>query len=194
MLTVLEQPSGRLVDLNAPLALGEYLSLPDDTRMEIVRGILRPMTRAHTRGRQVRSRLTNLIEVRCPYKYMTALEEIVVFHEVPPTARIPDVSVFSRAGKVDDTNHVAAEHVLLAVEIVPPGSEDEDRWVKPGEYARNGIPHFWRIELRPEIAVHTYVLTDGAYVNAGIFGPGDRIKSVVLGWVDIPVDQLLSPS
>jgi hypothetical protein len=36
-------------------------------------------------------------------------------------------------------------------------------------------------------------LTDGAYVNAGVFGPGDRIKSVVLGWVDIPVDQLLSP-
>jgi hypothetical protein len=65
--------------------------------------------------------------------------------------------------------------------------------VRPREYARNGIPHFWRIELKPQIAVHTYVLTDGAYVNAGIFGPGDRIKSVVLGCVDVPVDQLLSP-
>jgi hypothetical protein len=34
------------------------------------------------------------------------------------------------------------------------------------------------------------VLTDGAYVNAGVFASGDRIKSVVLGWVDIPVSRL----
>jgi Uma2 family endonuclease len=192
MLTVLEQPSGRLIDVNAQVMLEEYLGLPDDTRLEVVRGILRPMTRAHTEGRQVQSRLTNVLEAQFPPEYVVALEEIVVFHEVPPTARIPDVSVFLRAGKVRRTNHVAARHVLLAVEIVSPGSEDEDRWVKPREYALNGISHYWRIELDPEIAVHTYVLTDGAYVNAGVFGPGDRIKSVVLGWVDIPVDQLLS--
>jgi Uma2 family endonuclease len=124
---------------------------------------------------------------------LVALEEIVVFHEVPPEARIPDVSVFARASKVARTNHVAARAVLLAVEIGSLGSEYDDRRAKPAEYADNGIPQFWRIELEPEIAVHTYVLTDGAYVNAGSFGPGDRIKSVVLGWVDIPVDQLLSP-
>jgi hypothetical protein len=38
--------------------------------------------------------------------------------------------------------------------------------------------------------VHTYVLTDGGHVNAGVFGSGDRIRSVVLGWVDIPVSRL----
>lgn len=192
MLTVLEQPSGRQIDLNAPFTLEEYLALPDDTRLEIVRGILRPITRANTEGRQVQHRLTSMIEAQCPSEYLVALEEIVVFHDVPPQARIPDMSVFARAGKVRRTNHVAAQHVQLAVEIVSPGSEDEDRQLKPWEYARNGIPHFWRIELEPEIAVHTYVLTDGGYVNAGVFGPGDRITSVVLGWVDIPVDQLLA--
>lgn len=192
MLTVLEQPSGRVIDLNAQITLEGYLGLPDDTRVEVVRGILRPMTRAHTEGRQVQRRLTNLLEAQCPLEYEVASEEIVVFQEVPPTARIPDVSVFARSGKVRRTNHVAARHVELVVEVVSPGSEDEDRWVKPGEYARNGIPHYWRVELDPEIAVHTYVLTDGAYMNAGMFGPGSQIKSVVLGWVDIPVDQLLS--
>lgn len=193
MLTLLEQPSGRQIDLNASLTLEEYLALPDDTRCEIVEGILRPMSRAHTKGRQVQHRLTYLVEAQCPSEFEVALEEIVILHEVPPEARIPDVSVFARSGKSGDTNHVAATHVLLVVEIVSPGSGDEDRRVKPGEYARNGIPHFWRIEPEPEIAVHTYVLTDGAYVNAGVFGQGDRITSVVLGWVDIPVDQLVTP-
>jgi Uma2 family endonuclease len=190
---LLEERSGQIYDQDQLFTLDDYLALPDDTRMELMGGVLRPMSRAYTEGRQVQSRLTIRLEEQCPSDYLVASEEIVVFHEVPPEARIPDISVFSRTGKVARTNHVAARHMLLAVEIVSPGSEYDDRRAKPAEYADNGIPHFWRIELDPEIAVHTYVLTDGAYVNAGVFGPGDRIKSVVLGWVDIPVDQLLSP-
>jgi Uma2 family endonuclease len=185
-----EQSSGRTVDVNAQLALAEYLTLPGDTRCEIVEGILRPTSRATTEGRRVQRRLTNVLDTACPPELQVELEEIVVFHEVPPDARIPDVSVFARAGKQDRTNHVAAKHVLLAVEVVSPGSGEEDRHVKPGEYARNGIPHFWRIELEPGLAVHTYVLTDGGYVNAGVFGPDDRIRSVVLGWIDVPVARL----
>jgi Uma2 family endonuclease len=187
---LVEQASGRTVDVNAQLTLGEYLALPDDTRCEIVEGILRPMSRATTEGRRVQRRLSNVLETSCPPDLQVELEEIVVFHEVPPDARIPDISVFARAGKRDRTNHVAAQHVLLAVEVVSPGSGEEDRHVKPGEYARNGIPHFWRIELEPRLAVHTYVLTDGGYVNAGVFGPDDRIRSVVLGWIDVPVARL----
>ncbi|MPZ26201.1 MAG: hypothetical protein GEV12_07045 [Micromonosporaceae bacterium] len=190
---LLEERSGRLYDLDESWKLDDYLALSEDTRVEIVEGVLRPMARSYTEGRRVQRRLTNAIEAQCPPEFQVELEEIVVLHQVPPDARIPDVTVFERAGKQPRTNYVAARHALLVVEVVLPGSGDLDRLVKPGEYARNGIPNFWRIELEPEIAVHTYVLTDGAYVNAGVFGPGDRIKSVVLGWVDIPVDQLLPP-
>lgn len=187
---LMEQSSGRMIDVNAPLTLEEYFALPDDARCEIVEGILRPMSRATTEGRRVQRRLTNVLEAQCPSEFQVELEEIVVFHDVPPDARIPDVTVFARSGKDDRTNNVAARHVLLAMEVVSPGSGDEDRHVKPGEYARNGIPHFWRVELEPGLAVHTYALTDGAYVNAGIFGVGDRIRSVALGWVDVVVSQL----
>jgi Uma2 family endonuclease len=187
---LMDQSSGRTVDVNAQLTLEEYLALPDDARCEIVEGILRPMPRATTEGRAVQRRLTNILEAQCPPEFQVELEEVVVFHEVPPDVRIPDVSVFARAGKHDRTNHVAARHVLLAVEVVSPGSGEEDRHVKPGEYARNGIAHFWRIELDPRPAVHTYVLTDGGYVSAGVFGSEDRIRSVVLGWIDVPVVQL----
>jgi len=155
-----------------------------------VEGILRPLVRATTEGRRVQRHLTNVLEAQCPPDLQVELEEIVIFHDMPPEARIPDVTVFARSGKDDRTNSVAAGQVILAVEVVSPGSADEDRRVKPGEYARNGIPHFWRVELEPEPVMHTYVLTDGGYVNAGVFGSSDRIKSVVLGWVDIPVSRL----
>jgi Uma2 family endonuclease len=145
--------SGRLYNQDQLFTLEDYLALPDDTRMELTGGVLRPMARAHTEGRQVQTRLTIRLEEQCPPEYLVALEEIVVFHEVPPEARIPDVSVFARIGKVSRTNHVAARHMLLAVEIVSPGSEYDDRRAKPAEYADNGIPHFWRIELDPEFAV-----------------------------------------
>lgn len=188
---LVEQVSGRTLDVNAQLTLEDYLALPDDARCEIVEGILRPMSRATTNGRRVQRRLTNALEEQCPPDLQVEFEEIVVFHDVPPDARIPDVTVFRRHGKDEGTNNVAARHVLLAVEVVSPGSGEEDRHVKPGEYARNGIPHFWRVELQPALAVHTYVLTDGGYVNAGVFGPDGRITSVVLGWVDVPVDDLM---
>ena len=46
------------------------------------------------------------------------------------------------------------------------------------------------MELDPQLTVYTYVLTDGAYVNAGVFTGADVLTSVVLGWVAIPMEQL----
>lgn len=193
VMKLLEERSGRVYEPGEEWKLDDFLALPDDTRAELVGGFLRLMVRASTAGRQVQHRLTYLLESQCPAHYLVALEEVVVLAEDPPLSRIPDLSVFAQAGKDEDTNYVTAEHVLLAVEIVSPGSEVEDRQVKPTEYAACGIPHYWRVELKPQLAVHTYVLTDGVYLRGGVFGPGDRIKSVSvdLGWVDLPVDQLL---
>ena len=52
------------------------------------------------------------------------------------------------------------EHLLLAAEIVSPGSETTDRVVKPDQYARAGIPFYWRVELTPAHVpvVYTYLL------------------------------------
>lgn len=100
------------------------------------------------------------------------------------SAAVPDLVVV-RAEHVDDPLQLsyACEDVVLAVEVVSPGSEQRDRETKPRAYARAGIPHFWLVE-RDSPAGHPVVRThelDGpaqAYVPTGVHR--DQLK------VDVP--------
>ncbi|HEY2762397.1 MAG TPA: Uma2 family endonuclease [Pseudonocardiaceae bacterium] len=66
--------------------------------------------------------------------------------EYPPTVRVPDV-VVTRVGGPED--RLSASDVLLAVEIISPGSRNVDLHLKPCEYAEAGIPHYWIVDLDP---------------------------------------------
>lgn len=190
-MVLLELPTGR-VDIGTPLTLDEYLALPEDTRAEIVDGVLRPMVRASKKGREVQSLLAQQIRRLKPSELRVAEEEVVVLQVTPPDARIPDLVVF-RAGAdpAGETTYTAARDVLLVVEVVSPGSQTADRYEKPGEYARNGIPAFWRIELEPSISVHVYRLVDDVYRDEGVYTRGGLIKDPTLPWLSVEVNDLL---
>jgi Uma2 family endonuclease len=79
--------------------------------------------------------------------------------------RIPDLVVTKGDLPSDADVWLPAASVLLAVEIVSPGSERTDRWLKPLEYADAGIPHFWRVE--PDDTVLRFRLVDGVYTEVG---------------------------
>ncbi|CAM5313640.1 Uma2 family endonuclease [Streptomyces californicus] len=95
----------------------------------------------------------------------------VRLQDVPLTNRRPDVIVY-RAEKIHLTP-TRPEHVLLVVEVVPPGSETTDRIVKVDQYAKAGIPFDWRIEQAATGVpiVYTYVLdpVTKAYRDGEIF-------------------------
>jgi len=76
--------------------------------------------------------------------------------------RIPDLIV-STAPIPDETVWIPAGLVALVVEILSKGSERTDRWFKPLEYARAGIPRFWRVE--PDDVVIQFGLMDDRYVE-----------------------------
>jgi Uma2 family endonuclease len=174
------------------LTLDEYLSLPDEAPYEIVDGVLRPMVRSNKKSREVQRRLASVVAVQKPRGVRVAEEEVVVLQEAPPDARIPDVVVFRAASDpAGETNYTAARDVLLVVEVVSPSSQTADRYEKPGEYARNGIPAFWRIELEPSISVHTYRLVGQVYRDEGVYTRGGLIKDATLPWLSIEVNDLL---
>jgi len=61
---------------------------------------------------------------------------------------IPDLIVGRGTIPMDD-NGIAAEHVVLAVEVVSKSTTLTDRKMKPDVYAEAGIPNYWRIEINP---------------------------------------------
>ncbi|MCM4077106.1 Uma2 family endonuclease [Paractinoplanes hotanensis] len=73
----------------------------------------------------------------------------------------PDVLLVDAevAGK---RHYSKAEKVILAVEVVSPGTKRRDRLEKPVEYAAAGIPHYWRIEQEP-LHVFAYDLVGDSY-------------------------------
>lgn len=75
----------------------------------------------------------------------------VRLQDVPLTNRRPDVTVY-RAETIDLTP-TRPQYVLLVVEVVSPGSETTDRIVKVDQYAKAGIPFYWRGE---QAATKTY--------------------------------------
>lgn len=92
----------------------------------------------------------------------------------------PDVCVV-RSEAYTGLNQMSyrASDLLLAVEVVGPGSRLRDRTTKPQKYAAVGIPHFWRVEMsepsdRPVVHVYELDSLTRTYVSVGIYR--DRIK------------------
>jgi Uma2 family endonuclease len=74
----------------------------------------------------------------------------------------PDV-VLVRAPVPGDHHYLLPEQVVIAVEVVSPGTKRRDRLEKPADYAAAGVPFFWRVEQNP-VHVYAYELgADGAY-------------------------------
>lgn len=81
--------------------------------------------------------------------------------------RQPDLMVVRMAAL--DSPLASPEDVLLAVEVMSPSSVTEDRLVKPAQYARAGIPHYWRLERGDLPVLVTHVLEGEVYREVGRF-------------------------
>ncbi|RZS43309.1 Uma2 family endonuclease [Herbihabitans rhizosphaerae] len=89
----------------------------------------------------------------------------------PGFARRPDLAVI-RGSALDRVRNqgglLCAADVVLAVEIVSPGSKRMDYVIKRGEYADAGIPHYWIIDLGEPASLATFHLADEfGYLEGG---------------------------
>lgn len=113
-------------------------------------------------------------------------EQCILIDEYNPPK--PDVVVFDQTGlDIFSMECVPSESVLLAVEVVSPGSRTDDRFRKPGMYAEAGIQYFWRVERGEDDlpVVHEFWL----HPETGVYAPAptghDGAHSAVLK-TDLP--------
>ncbi|MBT2227954.1 Uma2 family endonuclease [Nonomuraea sp. NEAU-A123] len=133
----------------------EYEALPEEIAkaIEIVDGYVvycaAPTPDHQTAGR----RLANMLERHAREAMSKGHECVAVNNDVdlrlrdlPLLNRRPDVALYRCLDRERD-ERLRAEHALLVVEIVSPGSETQDTTDKLGEYAKAGIPHYWIVRL-----------------------------------------------
>jgi Uma2 family endonuclease len=138
---------------------------------------------------EIKIGLVNALKRLVPTPFRVTSEVEVRLGEL--TRRNPDVLVVRAAGFSRRVPSLRADQVVLAVEVVSPGSELTDRVAKPSQYAGAGIGFYWRIETDPQIVIHTYRLNDSDYEYTGAFKHGDLVQAPGLDWACVAIDELV---
>jgi Uma2 family endonuclease len=167
----------------------EYDALPENPRREFVDGVVHMMATPSLWHQTIAFGLRVALNQMKPADLkVTAEVEVCLRRDL---RRNPDVMVVKAGGYERLATRVQSDQVVMAGEVVSPGSESTDRVLKPIEYAKAGIPHFWRVEIDPEIVVNTYRLSDsGEYVQTGVFTKGDTVSAPGLTWARVAVSAL----
>jgi Uma2 family endonuclease len=92
--------------------------------------------------------------------------------DAPGTSRRPDLVVVTREARTRvraERGMIRASEVLIAVEILSPGSRRTDHVVKRAEYADAGIPHYWIVDLtEPVSLLACHLAGEFGYADGGV--------------------------
>ncbi len=162
------------------LTLAEWDALPQDTSRccELVEGVLLVVPKPAPLHQRARWRLCSQIEDQLPAE-LTVLPDVEVLVKAgePPTVRAPDIIITREACAAANPSRLEAADVLVAIEIISPGTGTTDRVTKRYEYADAGIPHYWLVDLDRPVTLTAYTLVDRNY---------EHVAGDIAGTVTIP--------
>jgi Uma2 family endonuclease len=180
------------------MTLEDYFNYDNGTeiRYELVDGALVEMPPESQRNTWIAMFLVSEFLKLVPFQLVTQKTEIVVTGR-RTRVRLPDVLVLTEelADAMKDAKRATITPEMpppaIAVEVVSPGKENEDRdyRYKRSEYAARGIAEYWIVDpMREQITVLT--LIDGLYEET-IFKNADLIQSTQLSELKLTVDQVM---
>ncbi|MEV6319761.1 Uma2 family endonuclease [Nocardia sp. NPDC051787] len=148
------------------LTLEDWIALPEDNSRsyELVEGVLVVSPKPVSQHQRAFWRLAAQLEPQLPPTLgVLADTEVLIDAGRLPTIRVPDIIVVPEAGINTNPPRWDAADVLLAVEILSPGSRRTDRVTKFFEYAEAGISYYWLIDLDEPTSLAAYHLIDRDY-------------------------------
>ncbi|ACZ85206.1 Uma2 family endonuclease [Streptosporangium roseum] len=137
-------------DTPGELSVDEWFELnsrDDGSRYELIDGSLIVSPAPPFRHQRLGDRLQNLLESMSPEGMVPVTATGLLLDRKPGV--IPDLMVVDKAPFEEGADIAQPEWVHLVVEIVSKSTTATDRRIKHAKYAEAGIPHFWRIEMRP---------------------------------------------
>jgi Uma2 family endonuclease len=144
----------------ADYTVEDVLNLPEDAPpVELLDGVIYVVPSPSIGHQDIGHLLWSWFRTNVPKGHHPAGPVSVIMDD--RNTRQPDL-VLLRDPVVIDDNRVTPDQVVIAVEVVSPGTRKRDRFEKPGLYASAGIPYYWRVEQDP-VHVYAYGLRDGAY-------------------------------
>jgi Uma2 family endonuclease len=160
-----------------PLTVADYLAIGEvePGYTELAEGRLELSPSPRLRHSRACSKLWATLHEQLP-RDLVAVEDIdvdlrLVPADQPGTVRRPDVIVARRSAtdRVDREGEVFhAADVVVAIEVVYPGSRRLDRRVKREEYADAGIPCYWVVDLDEHVSlVACHLAAEFGYVDGG---------------------------
>jgi Uma2 family endonuclease len=150
------------------LSLDDWRALGEDAsqRYELQEGVLIVSPRPRQRHQNVLAGLIVQIAPQVPNGVRVTPEtDVVIDTREPATVRVPDLVLC--AGEEDAT--LPAVDVLVAIEILSPGTCRVDLVMKRSEYADAGIEHYWILDP-DERRMEVLTLVDGGYVGGWVDG------------------------
>lgn len=174
------------------LTLDDWAALPPDPshRFELVEGVLVVVPRPAVLHQLAMVRLAAALQDQLPDGLVAVGEVEVVVDSggttaSPATVRVPDVIVLPTAVAERNPARVAAHDVVVAVEILSPGTKATDRVTKQVEYAQAGVPGYWIVDLDPPVVTMTaQLLVDGVYE---VTADGDGVVQLITP-IEVTVD------
>ncbi|QNK80799.1 Uma2 family endonuclease [Nakamurella sp. PAMC28650] len=116
--------------------------------------------------------------------------DVLVDPVFPATVRRPDLSIVDLSSA--DPERLVARNVVLAVEIVSPGSGHRDRVTKPSVYAKAGILSYWILDIAGSAAVLDVFELEGQAYRRVQHADGGTVVITAPFTVAIDVDALLT--
>jgi Uma2 family endonuclease len=152
------------------LSLDEWAALPEDNthHYELVDGVLQVSPRPASDHQWAIQELGYQLRDQVPADLRALPKvEVVLTAQWPTTVRSPDLVVVPKRVAVTNPARYSAAEVLLAVEVVSPGSRKIDHGAKMYDYSEAGIPSYWILDIETPVTLTAHRLVDGEYEVVG---------------------------
>lgn len=166
------------------LTVADYIARGEDQdgeRYELQEGILVMAASPIPRHQRCILRLGGQLEAQLP-DHLDVFPDVDIDLQLVPatrpgTVRRPDLAVVTRVGferREREGGLLRASELVVAVEVLSPGSVRVDRVLKNSEYSDAGVPHYWLVDIgekgdRPELTAY-HLAGEFGYVGVGSVG------------------------